>query len=121
MKKAILLEGSPGVGKTSLVSSLAKASGWVFNSGQICSKTLFPPYILKNLFCFRHTLTRINLSDQTDISDLFGADLPEEGATAGHFVWKDGPFLTALKNGHWILLDEVHFSKEFKIFLLPSF
>lgn len=23
------------------------------------------------------------------------------------FAWRDGPFLRALKNGHWILLDEV--------------
>lgn len=50
---------------------------------------------------------RINLSEQTDISDLFGADLPDEEGVAGRFIWKDGPFLTALKKGHWILLDEV--------------
>lgn len=52
-------------------------------------------------------MTRINLSDQTDISDLFGSDLPEEGGMAGRFIWRDGPFLTALKEGQWILLDEV--------------
>jgi midasin len=39
LKKPILLEGSPGVGKTSLVAALAKAAG--------------------------HQLTRINVSDQT--------------------------------------------------------
>ncbi|KAL3283545.1 hypothetical protein HHI36_006684 [Cryptolaemus montrouzieri] len=50
LHKAILLEGSPGVGKTSLVTALAEFSG--------------------------HKIYRINLSDQTDISDLFGADLP---------------------------------------------
>lgn len=25
------------------------------------------------------------------------------------FEWKDGPILKAIKNGEWILLDEVHF------------
>ena len=52
LKKPLLLEGSPGVGKTSLVAALAEASG--------------------------HELVRINLSEQTDVSDLFGADLPVE-------------------------------------------
>lgn len=79
--RAILLEGSPGVGKTSLVTALAQAAGY--------------------------PVTRINLSDQTDVSDLFGADLPVEGAPGGTFAWRDGPLLRALKNGHWILLDEV--------------
>ena len=43
------------------------------------------------------------------MSDLFGADLPVEGGEGGHFAWRDGPFLRALKAGHWILLDEVFF------------
>lgn len=43
-----------------------------------------------------------------DVSDLFGADLPVEGGKMGEFSWRDGPFLQALKNGHWILLDEVY-------------
>ncbi|GIZ03541.1 midasin [Caerostris extrusa] len=76
LPKPILLEGSPGVGKTSLIEVLAKISG--------------------------HILVRINLSEQTDISDLFGADLPVEGGEAGEFAWRDGPLLQALKNNHWI-------------------
>ncbi|CAB0039345.1 unnamed protein product [Trichogramma brassicae] len=86
LSKPILLEGSPGVGKTSLVSALAQASG--------------------------HSCLRINLSDQTDISDLFGADLPVEGGKAGEFSWKDGPFLRALKAGQWILLDEMNLASQ---------
>lgn len=42
-----------------------------------------------------------------DISDLFGADLPVESKRKIAFKWRDGPFLKALKNGDWILLDEV--------------
>jgi len=81
--RAILLEGSPGVGKTSLIQAVSKASG--------------------------HKLTRINLSEQTDVSDLFGADLPLDGGDGGSFEWRDGPFLRALKEGNWILLDEVRY------------
>ncbi|THH00189.1 hypothetical protein EW026_g2318 [Hermanssonia centrifuga] len=58
LMKPILLEGSPGVGKTSLVSALANICGY--------------------------RLCRINLSDQTDLVDLFGSDLPVEGGGPGH-------------------------------------
>nr|DBA26506.1 TPA: hypothetical protein GDO54_010752 [Pyxicephalus adspersus] len=86
LQKPILLEGSPGVGKTSLVAALAKASG--------------------------NHLVRINLSEQTDVTDLFGTDLPIEGGKGGEFAWRDGPFLSALKAGHWILLDELNLASQ---------
>ncbi|KAK9752777.1 Midasin AAA lid domain [Popillia japonica] len=86
LKKAILLEGSPGVGKTSLVVALAKSTS--------------------------NKIYRVNLSDQTDISDLFGADLPVEGGESGQFSWRDGPLLQALKKGYWILLDELNLASQ---------
>ena len=86
LRRPILLEGSPGVGKTSIVSSLAKESGY--------------------------PVTRINLSEQTDVSDLFGADLPIEGGQGGRFEWKDGPLLVALKEGHWVILDELNLASQ---------
>ncbi|XP_066138163.1 midasin [Euwallacea fornicatus] len=86
LNKAILLEGSPGVGKTSLITVLAKLT--------------------------RHKIFRVNLSDQTDISDLFGADLPLEGGTGGQFTWRDGPLLQALREGCWILLDELNLASQ---------
>ncbi|KAG6819694.1 hypothetical protein H0H93_009563, partial [Arthromyces matolae] len=84
--KPILLEGSPGVGKTSLVTALANITG--------------------------HHLCRINLSDQTDIIDLFGSDLPVEGGSPGEFAWKDAEFLKALQEGHWVLLDEMNLAPQ---------
>ena len=57
-------------------------------------------------------ITRINLSDQTDIADLFGSDLPVEGGDAGHFEWRNGPFLDAMEQGHWILLDELNLASQ---------
>lgn len=84
--KPILLEGSPGVGKTSLITALAKVSG--------------------------HELCRINLSDQTDLIDLFGCDLPVDGGKAGEFAWKDGEFLRALQEGQWVLLDEMNLAPQ---------
>jgi MoxR-like ATPase len=91
ISKPILLEGSPGVGKTSLISALASMSG--------------------------HTLVRINLSEQTDITDLMGSDLPvpDEGdgqASGASFRWCDGALLRAIKNGHWVLLDELNLASQ---------
>ncbi|KAH7103718.1 P-loop containing nucleoside triphosphate hydrolase protein [Auriculariales sp. MPI-PUGE-AT-0066] len=84
--KPILLEGSPGVGKTSLVVALAARTG--------------------------NNLERINLSDQTDMVDLLGSDLPVEGGKPGEFAWKDAAFLRALQDGHWVLLDEMNLAPQ---------
>ncbi|XP_078492436.1 midasin isoform X3 [Ciona intestinalis] len=86
LPRPILLEGSPGGGKTSLVAAIAKYSG--------------------------HELVRINLSEQTDASDLFGADLPVEGGSGGEFSWRDGPLLSAMKKGHWVVLDELNLASQ---------
>jgi len=84
--KPLLLEGSPGIGKTSLVEALAAR--------------------------LRQPVTRINLSDQTDVAELFGSDLPVEGGAVGQFAWRNGPFLNALQRGDWILLDELNLASQ---------
>ncbi len=86
VSKPILLEGSPGVGKTSLVTTLANICGY--------------------------HLCRINLSDQTDLADLFGADLPVDGGHPGEFAWKEADFLKAMQDGHWVLLDEMNLAPQ---------
>lgn len=86
LPKPILLEGSPGVGKTSIITAVAAASG--------------------------HELVRINLSDQTEILDLLGADLPSPDGTTGIFTWADGPLLRALRRGSWVLLDELNLASQ---------
>ncbi|PCH39866.1 midasin [Wolfiporia cocos MD-104 SS10] len=86
LSKPVLLEGSPGVGKTSLIAALANLCGY--------------------------KLCRINLSDQTDLIDLFGSDLPVEGGEPGQFAWRDAEFLRALQEGHWVLLDEMNLAPQ---------
>lgn len=86
VSKPVLLEGNPGVGKTSIVMAVAKATG--------------------------KPLVRMNLSEQTDLMDLFGSDAPMEGESAGNFAWRDAPFLQAMKNGHWVLLDEMNLASQ---------
>jgi MoxR-like ATPase len=84
----VMLEGSPGVGKTSIVESLAKITN--------------------------NKLIRINLSEQTDLNELFGADLPTTNIHTNmqRFEWHDGPFLQGLKQGYWIILDEINLASQ---------
>uniref|UniRef100_A0ACD5ZCK1 Uncharacterized protein n=1 Tax=Avena sativa TaxID=4498 RepID=A0ACD5ZCK1_AVESA len=86
LRKPLLLEGSPGVGKTSLIVELGEFSG--------------------------HKVVRINLSEQTDMMDLLGSDLPAEGENGIEFAWSDGILLQALKNGSWVLLDEINLAPQ---------
>ncbi|KAH8416229.1 hypothetical protein KR222_011655 [Zaprionus bogoriensis] len=96
LQKPVLLEGPPGVGKTSIVESIAHAIGY--------------------------QIVRINLCEHTDLADLFGTDLPAEDnllerveaqSQLGSFVWRDGPLLAALKAPNtWILLDELNLAPQ---------
>ena len=57
-------------------------------------------------------VVRINLSEQTDIMDLLGSDLPVEGGKGGEFAWRDGVLLSAIKAGSWVLLDELNLASQ---------
>lgn len=101
LNKSVLLEGPPGVGKTSLIENLASSIGY--------------------------QIVRINLCEHTDLADLFGTDQPAENSqfelgknsntadapTLGSFIWRDGPLLAALKApSTWILLDELNLAPQ---------
>ncbi|GAB2303025.1 hypothetical protein Dimus_037017 [Dionaea muscipula] len=84
--KPVLLEGSPGVGKTSLIIALGRFSG--------------------------HKVVRINLSEQIDMMDLLGSDFPVESEQGMQFAWSDGILLQAIKEGAWVLLDELNLAPQ---------
>lgn len=44
--------------------------------------------------------------------DLLGSDLPVESDEGMQFAWSDGILLQALKNGSWVLLDELNLAPQ---------
>jgi midasin len=68
-----------------------------------------------------HQLVRINLSEHSDLSDLLGSNLPLTSSSddeahlesgSPQFSWCDGVFLKAMKNGYWVLLDELNLAPQ---------
>ncbi|KRX50846.1 Midasin, partial [Trichinella murrelli] len=87
VQRPILIQGSPGVGKSTLVMEFAALTG--------------------------HEIIRINLSEQTDLCDLFGSEFPMMNDKSRQmFTWLDGPLLAAVKKGHWVLLDEMNLASQ---------
>ena len=83
--KPILIEGNPGTGKTSLIEVVACLT--------------------------RNQIYRVNLSEQTDLIDLLGSYIPDK-INLGFFTWKDGLLLKALKEGAWIIFDELNLANQ---------
>lgn len=75
---AILLIGNTGTGKTATIRQLAEDRGI--------------------------ELTRINLTGQTGVDDIIGKYLVNEKGT----YWIDGLLTQAMKNGNWVVLDEIN-------------
>lgn len=86
----VLLVGETGVGKTTIIKELAKNK--------------------------KQKLIRISINEQVGREDLIGKYLLVEGSTK----WVDGPLLTAIKKGEWIVLDEINSARPEVLFTLHA-
>ena len=77
----ILLQGETSTGKTSLINYLAKLMGY--------------------------NCIRLNNHEHTDLSEYIG-NYESDAKNNGKLVFKEGPLITAMKNGDWIILDELN-------------
>lgn len=75
----VLLQGPTSSGKTSLVQYLASLTGHEF----IC----------------------INNHDHTNLQEYFGSCITN---SSGMLEFQEGPLVKAIRNGHWIVLDELN-------------
>ena len=73
------VQGPTSSGKTSLVAFLAAQTG--------------------------HTLVRINNHEQTDLQEYLGSYISNE---TGKLVFREGALVQAVRQGHWLLLDELN-------------
>jgi len=81
----VLLTGEAGTGKTSLVE-------------QVASRINQP-------------VLRVNLNGETRMSDFIGRMQVVSGEKGSVTKWTDGILPTAMKNGYWLILDEVDFAQ----------
>lgn len=92
---SVLLEGSPGVGKTSLIMALGKYSGHKVVRINLSEQVRFPGIntdVYFMLLCLLGNITLVLLM-QTDMMDLLGSDLPVESDEDMKFAWSDGILL----------------------------
>lgn len=86
----ILLIGETGVGKTAAVADIAKTK--------------------------KRELIRVSLNEQAGREDLIGKFGLENNST----VWQDGPIMDAVRNGKWVVLDELNSARPEVLFTLHS-
>ena len=74
-----MIQGPTSSGKTTLVGYLAAQTG--------------------------HQLTRINNHEGTDLQEYLGSSVPD---AQGRLTFQEGPLVKALREGHWVVLDELN-------------
>jgi len=85
-----LLIGETGTGKTSIIQDLAERNGKQW--------------------------VRFNLTGDTTVDEFVG----KYTLRAGETVWEDGILLQAMKNGHWLIVDEINVALPEILFALHS-
>lgn len=78
----LLLEGPPGIGKTAVVQQVAAVLGF--------------------------SCERINFSANTTLDQLLGSFVPQMIDGQRVFAWQDGVLVRAVRQGKWLLLDEIN-------------
>lgn len=86
----ILLTGETGTGKTSMIRELAQITG--------------------------NQVVRFTLTGETTVDEFVGKYELENKNT----IWKDGVLIRALKEGHWLVVDEINAALPEILFVLHS-
>ncbi|KAI5189619.1 midasin [Nematocida minor] len=78
----LLLEGPPGTGKTKIIEEVGRRLG--------------------------KRVTRVNLSNETEMADLTGRNTPTDQG----IVFIEGEFIRAITRGDWIIVDEINLATQ---------
>ena len=90
-EKPLLLQSVPGAGKSFLIDEVAKLFGR-YNG----------PFLSLQLLML--DIVRITLTDQTDAKLLLGTYVT---STPGSFTWRAGILTTAVREGKWIVIEDI--------------
>lgn len=86
----VLLIGETGLGKTTIIREIAKTK--------------------------KKNLVRVSLNGSTSTEEILGKWLAKSGST----FWQDGVLVQAMKNGDWIVFDEINAALTEVLFILHS-
>ena len=88
-----------------VVWSLNVATPILVTGAESCGKSE-ALYVLSKLA--RNEIKQVCLSPETEVSHLVGQYSPSEKGGDAKIAWKDGYITSALRNGHWVLLDNIN-------------
>ncbi|RTG81587.1 midasin, partial [Schistosoma bovis] len=94
----VLLQGETSVGKTSLITYLAK------RVGQVCYRINNHEHTDQQTYLGTYTVS----STACTTKDNKGSDNDTLKKTSTSLVFKDGLLVKAMRNGYWIILDELN-------------
>lgn len=94
----VLLQGETSVGKTSLITYLAK------RVGQVCYRINNHEHTDQQTYLGTYTVS----STACTTKDNKGSDNENLKKTSTSLVFKDGLLVKAMRNGYWIILDELN-------------
>ena len=80
---------------------------WVLIVSFSAGKTSIVEYLAARL---GHRCVRINNHEHTDIQEYLGSYVPDSnaGGHGGKLVFQEGVLVEAVRNGYWVILDELN-------------
>ena len=124
INKPILIEGSPGIGKTTIIQNIAKKLNKKIHRVNLSEHTdmidligsQFPISDNSNL-TYSNNINSNNLNENLNLSNFNNSNIDNSNNSKNNnlktkFKWIDGILLKAMKNNDWLIIDEMNLANQ---------